>query len=218
MGTIEVLHSGPGGLIRAEKSLEMPPLPSPTHHVTSLLAAWNRGDEQALDQLVPVVYEELRQVARRYMAGERASHTLQTTALIHEVYVRLADLKQTSIKNRAHFLALCAKLMRNVLVDFARSRKYDKRGGGAAHVALDEAMHVAAGSDPDLIAVDQALERLAAFDARKGQVVELRFFGGLSVEETAAALDISPETVMRDWKIAKSWLMRDLTTDASHER
>src|SRR5687768_9379979 len=128
----------------------MPPPPSPPPHVTALLAAWNRGDDQALDQLVPVVYEELRQVARRYMAGERPSHTLQTTALIHEVYVRLADLQQTSIKNRAHFLALCAKLMRNVLVDFARSRKYGKRGGGAVHVELDEALHVAASGDPDL--------------------------------------------------------------------
>lgn len=189
--------------------------PLPTH-VTSLLAAWNNGDQQALQQLVPIVYDELRQAARRHMAGERPSHTLQTTALIHEVYVRLSDMQGTSIRNRGHFLALCAKLMRNVLVDFARSRKYDKRGGGAPHVELDEALHVATARDPDLIAIDDALERLALVDPRKSQVVELRFFGGLSVEETAAALDISQETVMRDWKFAKSWLLRELRADVPH--
>jgi RNA polymerase sigma factor (TIGR02999 family) len=190
------------------------PAPSPSNQVTALLEAWNLGDEQALHQLVPIVYDELRHVARRHMAGERPSHTLQTTALIHEVYVRLADMRSTSIKNRAHFLGLCAKLMRNVLVDFARSRKYEKRGGGAAHVELDEALHVAVSDDPDLVAIDDALERLAAIDPRKSQVVELRFFGGLSVAETGDALDISPETVMRDWKIAKSWLLRELSHGA----
>jgi RNA polymerase sigma-70 factor (ECF subfamily) len=191
--------------------------PAP-HHVTSLLQAWSLGDDQALQQLIPVVYDELRRVAGRHMAGERASHTLQTTALIHEVYVRLVDLDSTSIRNRAHFLAICARLMRNVLVDFARSRKYDKRGGGAVHVELDEALHVSAMSDPDLVAVDEALERLAAIDARKSKVVEFRFFGGLSVNETAEALDISPETVMRDWKFAKAWLLRELSPDSQHGR
>ena len=186
--------------------------------VTSLLQAWSLGDQQALQQLIPVVYDELRRVAGRHMAGERASHTLQTTALIHEVYVRLVDLDSASIRNRAHFLAICARLMRNVLVDFARSRKYDKRGGGAVHVELDEALHVSAMSDPDLVAVDEALERLAAIDARKSQVVEFRFFGGLSVAETAEALDISPETVMRDWKFAKAWLLRELSPDQAHGR
>jgi RNA polymerase sigma factor (TIGR02999 family) len=186
--------------------------------VTSLLQAWSLGDQQALQQLIPVVYDELRRVAGRHMAGERASHTLQTTALIHEVYVRLVDLDSASIRNRAHFLAICARLMRNVLVDFARSRKYDKRGGGAVHVELDEALHVSAMSDPDLVAVDEALERLAAIDARKSQVVEFRFFGGLSVAETAEALDISPETVMRDWKFAKAWLLRELSPDQTHGR
>jgi RNA polymerase sigma factor (TIGR02999 family) len=186
--------------------------------VTSLLQAWSLGDQQALQQLIPVVYDELRRVAGRHMAGERASHTLQTTALIHEVYVRLVDLDSASIRNRAHFLAICARLMRNVLVDFARSRKYDKRGGGAVHVELDEALHVSAMSDPDLVAVDEALERLAAIDARKSQVVEFRFFGGLSVAETAEALDISPETVMRDWKFAKAWLLRELSPDRAHGR
>lgn len=190
----------------------------PPHQVTSLLQAWSLGDEQALEQLIPVVYDDLRRVATRYMAGERASHTLQTTALIHEVYVRLVDVKSTSFQNRAHFLALCARLMRNVLVDFARSRRYGKRGGGAVHVELDEALHVSATADPDLVAVDEALQRLAAFDDRKSRVVELRFFGGLSVGETAEALEISPETVMRDWKFAKAWLLRELDPGAAHGR
>ena len=196
----------------------MPASQPPPNQVTSLLQAWSLGDEQALQQLIPVVYEELRRVARRYMSGERASHTLQTTALIHEVYVRLVDLPSASFRNRAQFFAICAKLMRNVLVDFARSRKYDKRGGGAPHVELDEALLVSSTPDPDLVAVDEALDKLAAFDARKSKVVELRFFGGLSVEETAEALDISPETVMRDWKMAKAWLMRELDHGARDGR
>lgn len=190
------------------------PPPSPSE-VTALLHAWGDGHADALQQLIPVVYEELRRIAARQMAGERPSHTLQTTALIHEVYVRLVDMKTTSLRNRSQFVALCAKLMRNVLVDFARARKYHKRGGGAAHVELDEALDVAAIADPDLIAVDEALDRLAALDARKSQVVELRFFGGLSVEDTAAALDISAETVMRDWKFAKAWLLRELGSGRS---
>ena len=180
------------------------------HQVTSLLEAWNQGDERALQQIMPVVYEELRRVASRYMAGERASHTLQTTALVHEVYTRLVDIKGASIRNRAHFHALCARLMRNVLVDFARSRRYDKRGGGAVHVELDEALHVSPAPDPDLVALDEALEKLAALDRRKSLVVEMRFFGGLTVEEAAEALDVSPETVMRDFKLAKVWLLREL--------
>ena len=179
--------------------------------ITALLRAWSDGDRQALPQLIPAIYDELRRIAARQMAGERASHTLQTTALIHEVYVRLVDVKSVSITTRAQFLGLCAKVMRNVLVDFARSRHYDKRGGGAMHVELEDAMHVPAGGNPDLVAVDEALHRLAEFDERKSKVVEMRFFGGLSVAETAAALDISPETVMRDWKLAKAWLMRELT-------
>jgi RNA polymerase sigma-70 factor (ECF subfamily) len=190
---------------------------SPTpQDVTSLLRAWSLGDEQALQQLIPVVYEELRRVASRQMAGERASHTLQTTALIHEVYVRLVDVPGASVRNRAHFFAMCARLMRNVLVDFARSRGYQKRGGGAAHVALDEALLVSPAPDPDLVELDEALERLAAVDRRKSQVVELRFFGGLSVEDTAEALDVSPETVMRDWKLAKAWLLREMDPKGAH--
>lgn len=196
----------------------MPDASPPPHQVTSLLQAWSQGDEAALQQLIPVVYEELRRVAQRHMASERPSHTLQTTALIHEVYVRLVDVPSASIRNRAHFFAMCARLMRNVLVDFARSRQYQKRGGGAVHVTLDEALHVSSTLDPDLVAIDEALTRLAAFDCRKGQVVELRFFGGLSVEETSIALDISPETVMRDWKFAKSWLLRDLDPEGQRGR
>jgi RNA polymerase sigma-70 factor (ECF subfamily) len=186
------------------------------HDVTSLLEAWGRGEEGALQELIPVVYDELRKIARRHMAGERPSHTLQTTALIHEVYVRLVDVSSASVHNRAHFLALCARLMRNVLVDFARSRQYDKRGGGALHVELDEALHVSPGPQPDLIGIDDALKRLAVFDPRKSQVVELRFFGGLTVEETAEALDVSRETVLRDWKLAKAWLLRELDNRAPH--
>lgn len=186
------------------------------HDVTSLLQAWGRGDEAALQQLIPIVYDELRRLARRQMAGERTSHTLQTTALIHEVYVRLVDVSGTSIHNRAHFLALCARLMRHVLVDFARARQYGKRGGGAVHVTLDEALHVSPARVPDLLGIDDALTRLAAVDARKSRVVEMRFFGGLTVDETAEALDISRETVLRDWKLAKAWLLRELAGQEPH--
>jgi RNA polymerase sigma factor (TIGR02999 family) len=183
---------------------------TPPHQITSWLQAWSEGDEAALQQLIPVVYDELRRAARRHMARERASHTLQTTALVHEVYMRLVDLQSAPIRNRTHFLAICARLMRHVLVDVARSRRYQKRGGGAIHVALDEALHAGFTPDPDLVALDEALQRLAALDCRKSKIVEMRFFGGLSVEETAEALNISRETVMRDWKLAKVWLVREL--------
>jgi RNA polymerase sigma factor (TIGR02999 family) len=144
------------------------------------------------------------------MAGERPSHTLQTTALIHEAYVRLVDVPGASLRNRTHFFAMCARLMRNVLVDFARTRQSEKRGAGALHVTLDDALEVGAMADPDLVALDEALARLAAIDKRKSDVVELRFFGGLSVEETATTLGVSPETVMRDWQFSRAWLMREL--------
>ena len=186
------------------------------HEVTALLQAWGRGDEDALQHLIPVVYDELRRLARRQMAGERTSHTLQTTALIHEVYMRLVDVPGTSIQNRAHFLALCARLMRHVLVDMARARRYDKRGGGAVHVTIDEALHVSREEAPDLLGIDEALTRLGAVDPRKSRVVEMRFFGGLSVDETAEALDISRETVLRDWKLAKAWLLRELSGREPH--
>jgi RNA polymerase sigma factor (TIGR02999 family) len=185
------------------------------HRFTSLLHAWKLGDEQALDELIPLVYAELRRMARRQMADERASHTLQTTALIHELYVRLVDVPGASIRDRPHFFATCARLMRHVLVDFARSRRYQKRGGGAVHVALDEALP-AAMADPDLVALDAALEKLARVDARKCRGVELRFFGGLTNEETSDAQGISAETVMRDWRFAKTWLLRELDVGTPH--
>lgn len=192
-------------------------MPTESHQVTSLLQAWSLGDDRALQQLIPLVYDELHRVARRYMSDERASHTLQTTALIHEVYVRLVDVNRASVRNRAHFFAICARLMRNVLVDFARSRGYQKRGGGAVHVALNETLYVSSSPDPNLVALDEALDQLAALDRRKSDVVELRFFGGLSVDETAEALAISPETVTRDWKFAKAWLLRMLDPKDGHE-
>jgi RNA polymerase sigma factor (TIGR02999 family) len=181
-----------------------------TPDVTGLLLAWGTGDETALERLVPLVHAELRRIARRCMAGERAGHSLQATALVNEAYLRLIDVQHVNWQNRAHFLAMSARLMRRILVDYARSRGYQKRGGGAVKVTFDEGLPVVGGRDQDLVAVDDALEALAKIDERKGKVVELRFFGGLSVEETAAVLKVSPETVMRDWKLAKAWLLREL--------
>jgi RNA polymerase sigma-70 factor, ECF subfamily len=178
--------------------------------VTGLLLAWGRGDEEALQKLMPLVYEQLHSAARRYMARERIGHTLQTTALIHETYLRLVDVQQVKWQNRAHFLAMCAQLMRRILIDFARSRGYQKRGGAAPHVNFDEALMVTAEPDFNLVALDDALSRLALVDARKSKVVELRFFGGLGVKETAEVMKISADTVMRDWKLAKVWLFREL--------
>jgi len=179
-------------------------------HVTDLLVAWSGGDQQALEKLMPLVHGELRRLARRQMAGERQGHTLQTTALINEAYLRLIDLTRIRWQDRAHFLAISARLMRRILVDHARTRQYAKRGGGAAKVSFDEALEVSSDARPDLVALDDALQALAAVDSRKSQVVEMRFFGGLSVEETAQALGVSPETVMRDWRLAKVWLLREL--------
>jgi RNA polymerase sigma factor (TIGR02999 family) len=179
--------------------------------VTGLLRAWSRGDEAALQKLMPLVYEELRTAARRYMARERAGHTLQTTALIHETYLRLVDIRQVKWQDRVHFLAICARLMRRILIDFARSRGYQKRGGAAPHVTFDEAALVTAQPDVSLIALDDALNRLALVDERKSKVVELRFFGGMDVKETAEVMNVSVDTVMRDWKLAKVWLLRELS-------
>ena len=186
------------------------PVPPP-HQVTKLLVDWRNGDQAALEQLIPLVHEELRRVARRHMAHERPGHTLQATALVNEAYVRLIDIKQVNWQDRAHFFAMSSRLMRRVLVDFARSKGYQKRGGGAQKVSLDEALIVSSEPGADLVALDDALDALAAFDARKAQVVEMRFFGGLSVEETAEALKVSVDTVMRDWKLAKAWLLRELS-------
>ena len=186
----------------------MADVPSPD--VTQLLAQWRNGDEAALQQLVPIVHEDLRTLARRQMAGERPGHTLQPTALVNEAYLRLVNLKQMDWQNRAHFFAMGARLMRRILVDFARSRRYQKRGGGAKQVPFDQALEVAAGRPTDVVALNEALEVLAAVDARKSRVVELRFFGGLSVEETAEVLNVSRETIKRDWTFAKMWLLRHL--------
>ena len=185
------------------------PNPAP-HQVTRLLVDWRNGDQGALEQLIPLVHEELRRVARRHMAHERAGHTLQATALVNEAYVRLIDIRQVNWQDRAHFFAMSSRLMRRILVDFARSKGYQKRGGGAQKVSLDEALIVSEEPGADLVALDDALSALAVFDARKAQVVEMRFFGGLSVEETAEALKVSVDTVMRDWKLAKAWLLREL--------
>ena len=190
------------------------PVVRPTSgRVTSLLVAWGRGDESALAQLLPLVHAELHRLARRQMRGERAGHLLQTTAVVNEAYVRLIDLSRVRWQDRAHFFAMAARLMRRILVDYARSKNYVKRGGGARMVSLSEADNGAGVQQTNLVALDDALTTLAAFDARKSQVVEMRFFGGLSVDETAEALHVSVRTVMRDWSIAKVWLLRELSRD-----
>jgi len=178
--------------------------------VTELLLAWGDGDLSALDQLIPLVHAELRQIAARCMARERPGHTLQPTALVNEVYLRLVDVERIRWQNRAHFLAVAARLMRRILVDFARSRGYQKRGGGGQRVAFDEALVVDIGRGHDLLALDDALDELARVDERQSQIVVMRFFAGLTVEEIAGVLEISPATVMRDWKLAKAWLLREL--------
>jgi RNA polymerase sigma-70 factor, ECF subfamily len=178
--------------------------------VTALLLAWGKGDDEALERLIPLVEGELHRIARRCMAGERAGHSLQATALVNEAYLKLIDVQRVKWQDRAHFLAMSARLMRRVLVDWARSKQYQKRGAGALRVTFDEALHAAEERGHDLMAVDEALQALAKFDERKSRVVELRFFGGLTVEETASVLDVSPETVMRDWKLAKAWLLTEI--------
>jgi RNA polymerase sigma factor (TIGR02999 family) len=182
-----------------------------THELTELLLAWSDGDREALEKLTPLVHRELHRLARRCMAGERPDHTLQATALVNEAYLRLIDWKQVRWQNRAHFFSLSARLMRHILVDFARSRDYAKRGGGQRRISLENASIVSPDNGPDLIEVDLALSRLNDVDPRKGQIVELRFFGGLNVKETAEVLKISPDTVMRDWKLAKVWLLREIS-------
>jgi len=189
------------------------------HEVTRLLKAWSAGDEQVLEELMPLVYRQLHQIAKRYMGRERSGHTLQTTALVNEAYLRLVDCAQVDWHDRAHFFAISANLMRRILIDFARSRGYLKRGGAAVHIPLDEVSSV--GDQPagvNLVALDDALNALAAVDQRKSRVVELKFFGGLSVEETAEVLHVSTDTVIRDWRLAKLWLLRELSNGkAMHE-
>jgi RNA polymerase sigma factor (TIGR02999 family) len=186
--------------------------------VTGLLLAWRSGDAAALERLVPLVYAELRRLAHRQMRGERVGHTLETSALVNETYLRLVDSQRVRWQGRAHFFAICAQLMRRVLVDHARSRRSLKRGGEAVSIALDDAQVGSASPDANLLALDEALTKLATVDPRKSRVVELRHFGGLSVVETAEALEVSPVTVMRDWRVAKLWLLRELERPATEAR
>ena len=186
----------------------------PDSSLTSLLLAWGRGDTSAFDQLVPLVHDELQRVARRYMARERPDHTLQATALVNEVYLRLIETDRVQWQNRAHFFAVAARMMRRILVDFARARLNDKRGGGVQRVTLDDAVAVAQTPSVDLVALDEALERLASIDSRQSQIVELRFFGGLTLDEAAEVLQVSRDTVKRDWRFAKLWLARELSAVA----
>ncbi|MGH9846031.1 MAG: sigma-70 family RNA polymerase sigma factor [Blastocatellia bacterium] len=181
-----------------------------SHEVTQLLVAWSDGDQAALEQLTPLVYRELHRLAKGYLHRERPGHLLQTTALVNEAYLRLIDWKDVHWQNRAHFFGVAAQLMRRILVDFARARHQDKRGGAMRQVSLDEAAAVSVEQSAELIALDEALERLAAIDPRRSRMVELRFFGGLSEEETAEALKVSPRTVRREWSLARAWLHREL--------
>jgi RNA polymerase sigma factor (TIGR02999 family) len=182
-------------------------LPS-AHEVTDLLRAWSDGDHTALEKLMPLVYDELHRLAHHYMSCEKPGHLLQTTALVNEAYLRLIDASQVSWQNRAHFFAISARLMRRILVEFARSRQRQKRGAGIAPTCLDEGLMVSAEPGVDIVSLDEALNALAAINPRQSQVVELRFFGGLSVEQTAEILKVSPDTVTRDWKLTKAWLLR----------
>jgi RNA polymerase sigma factor (TIGR02999 family) len=184
--------------------------------ITQLLLAWRRGEPDAQEKLCPLVYDQLRRLARSYMRQERPGHTLRTTALVHEAWLRLAESPRIDWQNRTQFFALSAQLMRRVLVDYARRHRAQKRGGAAPLVSWDEALELARHRSDQLVALDDALRALAAFDARKARVVELRFFGGLSVEEAAQALEISPDTVLRDWKLAKAWLRRELSRAKHH--
>src|SRR5205807_2421961 len=181
-----------------------------SHEVTQLLMDWGNGNQAAADKLMPLVYEELHRLAHQYMNKERPGHTLQTSALVNEAYLRLIDQKEVYWQNRAQFFGIAAQLMRRILVDYARSRRYQKRGGDARQVELDEAMIVSRERAGDVIALDDSLKSLAEFDERKSQIVELRFFGGLSIEETAQVLAVSPGTVMRDWTLAKAWLRTEI--------
>jgi RNA polymerase sigma factor (TIGR02999 family) len=189
---------------------------SSSRNITQLLRDWGHGDERALEQLTPLVYDELRKAAKRQMAREREDHTLQTNALINEVYLRLVNLDNIAWQDRAHFFAMCARLMRRILTDYARSRSYLKRGGDAQRVTLDEALMVSDDPSLDLVALEGALTKLGEVDSRKSNVVELRFFGGLSVKETAAVLNVSTDTVTRDWNLAKAWLLREMDGEQRH--
>jgi RNA polymerase sigma factor (TIGR02999 family) len=186
------------------------PQVSDAHSVTLLLEQWNHGDREALDKLMPLIYEELRKMAKRYMRQQNPGHTLQTTALIHEAYLRMVKQKEKHFQNRTHFFAVAAQAMRHILVDYARARHAGKRGGGVRTVSLEEAALVSPERAGELVAFDEALKELETLSERQSRVVELRYFGGLTVDETATVLKVSPETVMRDWTMAKTWLHRAL--------
>lgn len=185
--------------------------------MTALLLQWGKGDASALERLVPLVHAELHRIAQRCMAGERVGHSLQATALVHEAYMRLVDAHAVPWHDRNHFLAVAARTMRRILVDHARARQYRKRGGDGVKVSLDEALIVSDEPREDFVALNDALDALAAFDERKSRVIELRFFGGLTIEETAAILNVSPDTVMRDWRLAKAWLQREMRGSRHHD-
>lgn len=185
------------------------------HRVTALLHAWSAGDQKAQNQLFELVQSELHRLARQYMARERAGHILEPSALVNEAYLRLVDIHQVRWRDRAHFFAVAARVMRRILVDNARSRLYQKRGSGVPEVSLDQAVFVAPQSDPDVIALDDALNALEKIDERKSRVVEFRFFAGLSLEETSAAIGVSTDTATRDWKMAKTWLLREIKRNRS---
>jgi RNA polymerase sigma factor (TIGR02999 family) len=184
-----------------------------THEVTQLLLDWSNGNQAALDKLMPLVYGELHRLAHQYMNWESPGHTLQTSGLVNEAYLRLVDQREVHWQNRAHFFGIAAQLMRRILVDYARSRHYAKRGGNAQQVSFDEAVMVSPERATEVIALDEALKRLAVIDERKSQIVEFRFFGGLSIEETAEVLKVSPGTIMRDWTLAKAWLRKEMIGD-----
>jgi RNA polymerase sigma factor (TIGR02999 family) len=182
--------------------------------VTELLVAWSNGDQLARDELMSLVYQELHRLAHHYMQRESPGHTLQTSALVNEAFLKLVDQRNVRWQNRAHFYGIAAQMMRRILVDYARNRRYAKRGGGAPELSLDEALIVCDERSAEVLALDETLQRLAEFDPRKSQIVECRFFGGLSIEETAEVLAVSPGTVMRDWTLAKAWLKREISSGA----
>jgi RNA polymerase sigma factor (TIGR02999 family) len=184
----------------------------PSKQITGRLIAWSNGDASALDDVIRAVYTELRRMADRYLRLEGGQHTLQPTALVHEAYLRMIDQSRVNWRNRAHFLGVAAQMMRRILVDHARTKHREKRGGSAKKLSLDEVWNMAEPGNPDLVALDDALKNLSQLDERKSRVVELRFFGGLSVDETAEVLEVSPQTVLRDWKLAKAWLYQEIKT------
>lgn len=188
----------------------------PQQHVTQMLVDWSKGDTDAPARLMPLVYDELRQLAHHYLRRERADHTLQATGLVHEAYLRLVDQSTTTWQNRAHFFGVAAQVMRRILVDYARAHRAEKRGGDRQKLAFDEALTPSAERSVDLIALDDALKDLVTFDARQSRIVELRFFGGLTIEEVGEVLDVSPRTIKREWRMARAWLRREIMTGESY--